>query len=92
MVESESMRCVTAVSFFHNGLSDSNWNDSVVAVQERNSYAVSVWKRVKAKLEGRDVDPNRRMSVTEQVRLKKDGLSQFSIISHAPIYTHRPLY
>uniref|UniRef100_A0A672JXE5 non-specific serine/threonine protein kinase n=1 Tax=Sinocyclocheilus grahami TaxID=75366 RepID=A0A672JXE5_SINGR len=37
------------------------------AVQERNSYAVSVWKRVKAKLEGRDVDPNRRMSVTEQV-------------------------
>ena len=38
-----------------------------VAVQERNSYAVSVWKRVKAKLEGRDVDPNRRMSVAEQV-------------------------
>ncbi|XP_023677609.2 serine/threonine-protein kinase SMG1 isoform X1 [Paramormyrops kingsleyae] len=37
------------------------------AVQERNSYAVSVWKRVKAKLEGRDVDPNRRMTVTEQV-------------------------
>lgn len=36
-------------------------------MQERNSYAVSVWKRVKAKLEGRDVDPNRRMSVTEQV-------------------------
>ncbi|KAF6717193.1 Serine/threonine-protein kinase SMG1 [Oryzias melastigma] len=37
------------------------------AVQERNSYAVSVWKRVKAKLEGRDVDPNRRLSVAEQV-------------------------
>ncbi|XP_032817004.1 serine/threonine-protein kinase SMG1 isoform X1 [Petromyzon marinus] len=37
------------------------------AVQERNSYAVSVWKRVKAKLEGRDVDPSRRMTVTEQV-------------------------
>ncbi|XP_030645489.1 serine/threonine-protein kinase SMG1 isoform X2 [Chanos chanos] len=37
------------------------------AVQERNSYAVSVWKRVKAKLEGRDVDPSRRMSVSEQV-------------------------
>uniref|UniRef100_A0A7N8X3L8 non-specific serine/threonine protein kinase n=1 Tax=Mastacembelus armatus TaxID=205130 RepID=A0A7N8X3L8_9TELE len=37
------------------------------AVQERNSYAVSVWKRVKAKLEGRDIDPNRRMSATEQV-------------------------
>lgn len=39
------------------------------AVQERNSYAVSVWKRVKAKLEGRDIDPNRRISVTEQVDL-----------------------
>lgn len=38
-----------------------------LAVQERNSYAVSVWKRVKAKLEGRDVDPSRRMSVAEQV-------------------------
>uniref|UniRef100_A0A8C4Q2V8 FATC domain-containing protein n=1 Tax=Eptatretus burgeri TaxID=7764 RepID=A0A8C4Q2V8_EPTBU len=37
------------------------------AMQERNSYAVSVWKRVKAKLEGRDVDPNHRMNVTEQV-------------------------
>uniref|UniRef100_A0A3Q3Q4X1 non-specific serine/threonine protein kinase n=1 Tax=Monopterus albus TaxID=43700 RepID=A0A3Q3Q4X1_MONAL len=37
------------------------------AVQERNSYAVSVWKRVKAKLEGRDIDPSRRMSVMEQV-------------------------
>lgn len=42
---------------------------SFKAVQERNSYAVSVWKRVKAKLEGRDVDPSRRMTVTEQVRL-----------------------
>lgn len=39
----------------------------ISAVQERNSYAVSVWKRVKAKLEGRDIDPNRRMSVSEQV-------------------------
>lgn len=41
----------------------------IAAVQERNSYAVSVWKRVKAKLEGRDIDPNRRMSVTEQVTI-----------------------
>lgn len=44
------------------------------AVQERNSYAVSVWKRVKAKLEGRDIDPNRRISVTEQVKLKTHQL------------------
>ncbi|CAL9703653.1 unnamed protein product [Knipowitschia caucasica] len=52
------------------------------AVQERNSYAVSVWKRVKAKLEGRDIDPNRRISVTEQVDMvikeatSLDNLSQ----------------
>lgn len=45
----------------------------VAAVQERNSYAVSVWKRVKAKLEGRDIDPNRRMSVTEQVICNMHG-------------------
>ena len=37
-----------------------------VALQERNTYAVNVWRRVKAKLEGRDVDPNQRMSVSEQ--------------------------
>lgn len=43
------------------------FNPCVTAVQERNSYAVSVWKRVKAKLEGRDIDPNRRLSVAEQV-------------------------
>lgn len=47
----------------------------VVAVQERNSYAVSVWKRVKAKLEGRDIDPNRRISVTEQVQLNTGWLA-----------------
>lgn len=82
------MQSVTVVSCFHNGLRDFDWNDYVVAVQERNSYAVSVWKRVKAKLEGRDIDPNRRMSVTEQVRLNTDGLCQVSIISHAPIYNN----
>ncbi|KAH9498432.1 Serine/threonine-protein kinase smg1 [Bulinus truncatus] len=37
------------------------------AVQERNSYAVGVWRRVKMKLEGRDPDPNKRMSISEQV-------------------------
>lgn len=51
------------------------------AVQERNSYAVSVWKRVKAKLEGRDVDPNRRMSVTEQV-----SLSRFSSVVYRRLF------
>ncbi|XP_041362847.1 serine/threonine-protein kinase SMG1-like [Gigantopelta aegis] len=37
------------------------------AVQERNTYAVGVWRRVKMKLDGRDPDLNKRMSVAEQV-------------------------
>ncbi|XP_078611831.1 serine/threonine-protein kinase SMG1-like isoform X2 [Branchiostoma floridae x Branchiostoma japonicum] len=39
------------------------------ALQERNSYAVSVWRRVKAKLDGRDIDASRRMPIAEQVDL-----------------------
>lgn len=38
-----------------------------VAVQKCNAYAVSVWRRVRMKLEGRDPDPGRRSTVTEQV-------------------------
>ncbi|KAL5019170.1 hypothetical protein ScPMuIL_004892 [Solemya velum] len=37
------------------------------AIQERNSYAVGVWRRVKMKLDGRDPDINKRLSVAEQV-------------------------
>lgn len=39
----------------------------LTALQEKNIYALNVWKRVKAKLEGRDLDPSRRVAVTEQV-------------------------
>ena len=39
----------------------------LTAVQERNSYAVGVWRRVKLKLDGRDPDLNKRFSVAEQV-------------------------
>lgn len=35
--------------------------------QKRNAYAVSVWRRIRMKLEGRDPDPNRRCAVPEQV-------------------------
>lgn len=35
--------------------------------QKRNAYAVSVWRRIRMKLEGRDRDPNRRQTVHEQV-------------------------
>lgn len=38
------------------------------ALQEQNSYAVGVWRRVKAKLDGRDPDHNYRVTVAEQVR------------------------
>ena len=38
-----------------------------LALQEQNSYAVSVWRRVKGKLDGRDPDPACRMTVAEQV-------------------------
>lgn len=39
----------------------------IIAVQKCNAYAVSVWRRVRMKLEGRDPDPGRRSTVTEQV-------------------------
>lgn len=39
----------------------------ITAVQERNAYALSVWRRVRLKLEGRDPDPGQRYTVQEQV-------------------------
>lgn len=36
------------------------------ALQERNTYAISVWRRVKSKLDGRDQD-NKKMSIPDQV-------------------------
>ena len=38
------------------------------ALQERNTYAISVWRRVKSKLDGRDQDTNKKMSIPDQVR------------------------
>lgn len=35
--------------------------------QKRNAYAVSVWRRIRMKLEGRDPDPNRTSRVQEQI-------------------------
>lgn len=37
------------------------------ALQERNGYAVGVWKRVKMKLDGRDPDSGKRSTVADQV-------------------------
>ena len=39
----------------------------LVALQEQNSYAVGVWRKVKAKLDGRDPDLASRITVAEQV-------------------------
>ncbi|CAL4069482.1 unnamed protein product, partial [Meganyctiphanes norvegica] len=36
-------------------------------VQEHNAYALNVWRRVKVKLEGRDLDPNKKATVAEQI-------------------------
>lgn len=35
--------------------------------QKRNALAVSVWRRIRMKLEGRDPDPNKTSRVQEQV-------------------------
>lgn len=35
--------------------------------QKRNAYGVSVWKKIRMKLEGRDPDSNQRSTVAEQV-------------------------
>ncbi|CAK8695398.1 unnamed protein product [Clavelina lepadiformis] len=37
------------------------------AIQERNYFAMSVWRKVKSKLDGKDQESGKRMMVTEQV-------------------------
>ncbi|GFS77770.1 hypothetical protein NPIL_425041 [Nephila pilipes] len=37
------------------------------AVQERNTYATNVWKRIKMKLDGKDPDPSKKASIAEQI-------------------------
>lgn len=45
--------------------------------QKKNLYALNVWKRVKAKLEGRDFDAAKRLGVAEQVdHVIKEATSQ----------------
>ncbi|XP_033630103.1 serine/threonine-protein kinase SMG1-like [Asterias rubens] len=36
-------------------------------IQVRNTHAINVWRRVKGKLDGRDPDPSKRLSIPEQV-------------------------
>ena len=38
-----------------------------LAVQERNVYALNVWRRVRMKLEGRDPNPGKKYTTSEQV-------------------------
>lgn len=44
--------------------------DIITKGQQRNAYAVNVWRRVKMKLEGRDPDAGRKCTVQEQVCIK----------------------
>jgi hypothetical protein len=39
-----------------------------IVLQECNSYAVSVWRRVNQKLDGKDPDITKSISVQEQVK------------------------
>ena len=55
----------------------------ITAVQERNAYALGVWRRVRMKLEGRDPDPGRRATVQEQVNTLH--LYLYYLISYTPI-------
>lgn len=45
------------------------WLSFASGYQEKNAYALNVWKKVKAKLEGRDgeVNSNLRVPVADQV-------------------------
>lgn len=41
--------------------------DGAVKGQQKNAYAINVWRRVKLKLEGRDPDPGQKYTTQEQV-------------------------
>lgn len=48
----------------------------VEAVQERNAYALNVWRRVRMKLEGRDPYLYRKLTTAEQIEyIIKEALS-----------------
>jgi len=48
------------------------------ALQERNTYAISVWRRVKSKLDGKDQD-NKKMSVPDQVSKTKSKQAVYDL-------------
>ena len=50
--------------------------------QQRNAYAVNVWRRVKMKLEGRDPDPGRKYTSQEQV----NKINVFEILSYTRFF------
>lgn len=69
---------------------------AIIAVQKCNAYAVSVWRRVRMKLEGRDPDPGRRSTVPEQVnyvtylnQLQIDSYNCFSNIELTILFKNK---
>lgn len=56
---------VTSSKKMQDALQRDNRNPK--SYQEKNLYALNVWKRVKLKLEGKDCDGSRRLGISEQV-------------------------
>jgi PI-3-kinase-related kinase SMG-1 len=54
--------CYITLHICHKAAVGSNQKE-----QRKNVYAVSVWRRIRSKLEGRDPEPNKSSRVQEQV-------------------------
>ncbi|KAH8289197.1 hypothetical protein KR054_001577 [Drosophila jambulina] len=62
----EQLRNVGEADTYENFATQSK-GSSNLHEQKRNAYGVSVWKKIRMKLEGRDPDGNQRSTVAEQV-------------------------
>lgn len=60
--------------------------ESISKGQQKNAYAVGVWRRVRMKLEGRDPDPGRKYSTQEQVLPLLFFISQIFTLIFVTLY------
>lgn len=56
------------ISFVNNKTKLITFLFNLKVFQECNSHAISVWKRVSQKLDGKDPDPYKALNVQEQVQ------------------------
>jgi phosphatidylinositol kinase/protein kinase (PI-3 family) len=54
-------------SFIHDPLIEWNMYPSSNPNSNMNPYALKIWKKIKWKLEGRDPDPTKKLSIPDQV-------------------------